>query len=267
MSEQNDQGTPGEKSDAFSAGKHCARADCRTLDFLPLVCPHCQLHYCGTHAHVSYHDCRLPTEALLGIRRGEGAAASNTSTGADPVRELVIQHTPQPITANEDRHAKAKHILATRFPAPAVRERQPTRPTKELSPALKLILLRRQAVSGDPNKKEKDVPLGCRWYGRLGLFITTPDWHRKHWIEKLGLVILRLNPSLFATNFSSSFSSMHKSELLSHSQSCSTSDLQLFTIRSEDQPHLITNHCSATWGDVVEDGEEVWLASRNMSLP
>jgi len=272
MTDQTNEGTPGSKSDAFNAGKHCARADCRTLDFLPLVCPHCRLHYCGSHAHVSYHDCPLPIEAVLGIR--PEAAAGSPSTGVDPVRQLVIQHTPPALGStvpNQDRHAKAKQILATRFPQSAPRERQPTRPAKELSPALKFILLKRQAVSGDPNKKDTDVPLGARWYGRVGYFITTPDADHKPWIEKRALAkeprALWFDKKTIVGKVFDTVIATHKSELLSQSQSCSTSDLQLFTIRAGDQPHLITHQCSATWGDVVEDGEEVWLASRNISLP
>ncbi|PLW14049.1 hypothetical protein PCANC_07646 [Puccinia coronata f. sp. avenae] len=182
MTDQNHR-EPSANNETFNAGTHCAKVDCRTLDFLPLVCPHCHLAFCSSHAHVFYHDCCLP-EVLREARREE---EGTTSTG-DPVRELVNQHTPAPVeTTKEDRNAKAKQILAARFPVPATRERQPKRPSKELSPALKLILLKRQAVGGDPRKKDNDVPLGCRWYGRLGCLMTTADSENLPWSDKRAL--------------------------------------------------------------------------------
>ncbi|ORY91962.1 hypothetical protein BCR43DRAFT_497555 [Syncephalastrum racemosum] len=38
-------------------GKHCASAECRTLDFLPFVCPSCQKTFCRDHRLASQHAC------------------------------------------------------------------------------------------------------------------------------------------------------------------------------------------------------------------
>ncbi|KAA1097329.1 hypothetical protein PGT21_003121 [Puccinia graminis f. sp. tritici] len=253
------------ENDAFNSGKHCAKTDCRTLDFLPLVCPHCHLAFCSSHAHVFYHDCSLPP-----FLRAERREEASTSTG-DPVRQLVNDHTPPPATViNEDRNAKAKQILAARFPVASKRERQPTRPAKELSPALKLIMLKRQAVSGDPQKKDSAVPPSSRWYGRLGCVVPTGDLQNLKWDEQRALATepraIWFDKNTVVGKIFDMIITMFKPELLSHSHSDSTSDLQLFTIRPGNQLHLITNQCSATWADVVEDGEEVWLTSRHINL-
>ncbi|OAV90242.1 hypothetical protein PTTG_04654 [Puccinia triticina 1-1 BBBD Race 1] len=268
MSDQNKPDSS--ENDAFNSGKHCAKADCHTLDFLPLVCPHCHLAFCKEHAHVFHHDCSLPEVSLRSTPREQGS--TSTGSNGDPVRALVNDHTPLPApTVKEDRNSKAKEILAARFPLTSQRERQPTRPAKELSPALKLILLKRQAVSGNPQKKDSAVPLDCRWYGRLGCAVATGDSQHLSWDEQRTLAsepkAIWFDKKTVVGKVFDLVITTFKHDLLSHSHSCSTSDLQLFTIRSGNQLHTITDQCSASWGDVVEDGEEVWLTGRNIKLP
>ncbi|KAH9471836.1 hypothetical protein Pst134EA_002470 [Puccinia striiformis f. sp. tritici] len=265
MTDQNQQETSTE-DDAFNSGTHCARADCHTLDFLPLVCPHCHLAFCSSHAHVFYHECSLP-EVLRTVPLKEGGSIS---TG-DPVCELINNHKP-PVTRTikEDRNAKAKEILAARFPVAATKERKPTRPAKELSPALKLMMLKRQAVSGDPHKKDSAVSPLCRWYGRLGCVMPTSESQNLPWDEQRALLkdpkAIWFDKNTVVGKIFDIVITSFRTELLSHSHSCSTSDLQLFTIRSGNILQVITDQCSATWGDVVEDGEEVWISGRNFTL-
>ncbi|KAG5333244.1 ZFAN1 protein, partial [Acromyrmex charruanus] len=42
-------------------GKHCSVKDCKLLDFLPLVCEHCQITFCKEHFNMESHEC-LKTE-------------------------------------------------------------------------------------------------------------------------------------------------------------------------------------------------------------
>lgn len=241
----------------FSSGKHCSKSDCHSLDFLPLTCPTCRHVFCGSHAPVWYHDC-LPSEAVSDpVER----PTSNISS-IDPVRELVNTHTPaRPTTDKVDPNAKAREILAKRFPS-VPRERQPERRPKELSPALKMILLRRKAVSGDPRKKDADVPPESRWYGSLG-FLPTVESQDLAWDEQRALAkeprALWFDKKTVVGKVFDLTIAWFRSELTSHSHSCSTSDLQLFTIRLGNQRYIITEQCSLTWGEAVKDGEEVWL--------
>ncbi|XP_037091048.1 AN1-type zinc finger protein 1-like [Pollicipes pollicipes] len=49
-------------------GRHCGLAACRQLDFLPLVCAHCQVTFCRHHVAADVHSCDKapqPAEADL----------------------------------------------------------------------------------------------------------------------------------------------------------------------------------------------------------
>ncbi|MBW0462258.1 hypothetical protein O181_001973 [Austropuccinia psidii MF-1] len=246
--------------DAFDAGKHCAKADCHSLDFLPLTCPHCQLAFCGPHAPTFYHDCHVFQE--------KSTASSSLPAGSniDAVKKLVSAHTPAPsIRQDNDRKAQARQILASRFPSS--KERQSVRPAKELSPQIKLILLKRKAISGDPRKKEGDVTLNFRWYGTFQCDISVSNVRccdvgqrfksltepKAVWFSKKTVTgkVFDLTIEMF------------KTELISKSSSLSPSDLQLMVLRPESQfPVILTEDCSKDWGEVVKDGEEVWLTQK-----
>ncbi|KAK9473113.1 uncharacterized protein V1510DRAFT_415147 [Dipodascopsis tothii] len=46
----------------LKVGEHCAFSECHKLDFLPFVCPECQLKYCLDHRTSSAHRCAGQTK-------------------------------------------------------------------------------------------------------------------------------------------------------------------------------------------------------------
>lgn len=174
---QTDDPEPSLLNSAFNSGQHCANIDCHSLDFLPLLCTACLASFCKDHASVFNHNCH----SLLPPSTSQNSISNpNQPSSSDPVKDLISSHRTLPIqsasSAQLDRNAKAKTILDKYLPqkSKTASPNVPIHPKKPLSPAIQLILLKRRAISGDPRKREGDVPSHDRWYGNLRCLVIKP---------------------------------------------------------------------------------------------
>ncbi|KAA0185667.1 AN1-type zinc finger protein 1 [Fasciolopsis buskii] len=57
----------------LNIGDHCAKPDCKQLDFLPIRCDECKLVFCKLHSPVTAHECQAPPRNVANLE-------SNTET-------------------------------------------------------------------------------------------------------------------------------------------------------------------------------------------
>ncbi|THD25905.1 AN1-type zinc finger protein 1 [Fasciola hepatica] len=48
----------------LNIGDHCAKPDCKQLDFLPVQCDECKLIFCKLHSSVTAHECQAPPRTV-----------------------------------------------------------------------------------------------------------------------------------------------------------------------------------------------------------
>lgn len=249
----------------FNSGQHCSLPNCNTLDFLPLLCKSCQATFCKDHSPIFAHNC--PSTDLKTL----STVSESNQVSFESINNLISSHRPTPApsasTAQLERNARAKEVLDKHFPKTS--KIVPTKPSlttakKPLSPAIQLMLIKKRAICGDPKKKEGDVPPTERWYGTVNVMIKAIDSDetslqdccndevepgKPFWFPKKTLTgkVFDLITDLFQSQLSS----------LDHTQ------LQLCVFRKDCiGPVILTEKCSTAWGDLLKDGEEVWLTRK-----
>ncbi|KAG8226802.1 hypothetical protein J437_LFUL002848 [Ladona fulva] len=60
-------------------GKHCSKDDCTRLDFLPLICSHCEKIFCKEHHSVTEHCCIQFQEKDVIVKRKNAASVTKCS--------------------------------------------------------------------------------------------------------------------------------------------------------------------------------------------
>lgn len=169
---------------AFLAGTNCSLETCGRVDFLPIVCPRCAAAFCSSHASPpDKHACVASTSR----DRGEGSSAEprakrwkaeeESFKALIPNREKAWQaQKDEEIRVDVEKEAKklaALEVLRRNFPekdrasSTTSAGAKPLATKKPLSPAIRLMQLKRRAKPGDPRKKEGDVPMESRWYGTV----------------------------------------------------------------------------------------------------
>ncbi|GAA5865667.1 hypothetical protein JCM3774_004957 [Rhodotorula dairenensis] len=161
---------------------HCALVSCRTLDFLPLTCPHCASTFCRHHASPSAHACpRDPSQQRVEpgtLPRPQGRDRVEVrDLLPDPKRHKANGDRDDPAMATDpaqlERKAKQAAALAKLRASFGGKERSgqtsgtaiPTR-AKPANPALELMRLKQRAVAADPKhlKRPGDVSMADRVY-------------------------------------------------------------------------------------------------------
>ncbi|CAG8619970.1 33875_t:CDS:2, partial [Racocetra persica] len=89
-------------------GRHCAKSDCKQLDYLPIKCQYCKKEFCFNHSKPSEHNCsdapsgdgeRVPICPLCGV-------PVPIVRGEDPnIKQRVVIHHPQLIHRSHSTHA------------------------------------------------------------------------------------------------------------------------------------------------------------------
>ncbi|KAH9813389.1 hypothetical protein DFH28DRAFT_1083769 [Melampsora americana] len=250
----------------FNSGQHCSLPDCNTLDLLPLLCQSCQSSFCKDHAPVFAHHC--PSADLKTLST---VSQSNHHLSFDSIDHLISSHTPIPTTtatsAQLQRTARAKELLDKHLPKTS--QTTPLKPTisatkKPLSPAIQLMLLKKRATCGDPKKKEGDVPLNERWYGTVNVLIQDLNLDEINLKDCCDHEVKLGKPLWFPKKTSTGkvfdlITNIFQNQLnsLDHTQ------LQLCIFCKDSiEPIILTERCSTAWGDLLNDGEEVWLTRK-----
>ncbi|CAH7670850.1 hypothetical protein BY996DRAFT_173103 [Phakopsora pachyrhizi] len=265
--EVEDQGTV--ENHAFSLGEHCSKTECHSLDFLPLRCSHCSMFFCAQHAPVQYHGCFSFEDRRQEVPSNPRQSSSSKPI-LDPVNELIKSHTPQNnlrknSSINVTKNSTAQRILDSRFPGSMREVRTKVINKKELSPALKLILIKQKAICGDPRKKDGDVPLNDRWFGTLNCnLVVRADPQSTLSLTKEQLEDQALNPKPIWFNKKAVVGKIFdlikeqfKTQILS-SVISSTQEFKMIIIRDLSVID-VTDDCSKPWESIVVDGEDVWL--------
>lgn len=194
---------------------HCALASCRTLDFLPLVCPHCSSTFCRHHATPSAHACphdpsQRRVEPALVPRPEDRDRIEVRDLLPDPKRHKANEHRDEAAAAAADpahleqraKQAAALDKLRASFAGrkamsgPTGGGTAPPRP-KPANPALELMRLKQRAGPADPKhlKRAGDVSMADRVY--LHVSCMDADGTRRGeakpvWIFKVGAACPRL---------------------------------------------------------------------------
>ncbi|GAA5971373.1 hypothetical protein JCM8115_003481 [Rhodotorula mucilaginosa] len=161
---------------------HCALASCRTLDFLPLTCPHCSSTFCRQHANPDAHACpqnpSLRTVERENLPRdGERDRIEVRDLLPDPKRHKARENdaaTNDP--AKLELKAKQNAALA-KLRASFGDKKKASGPTtsattagaaksKPANPTLELMRLKQRAVPADPKhvRKPGDVSMVDRLF-------------------------------------------------------------------------------------------------------
>ena len=61
-------------------GAHCALAECKQADFLPIVCAHCKFPFCAEHQLADKHACGDATNLTVALCERCGAAVRSLSS-------------------------------------------------------------------------------------------------------------------------------------------------------------------------------------------
>ncbi|POY72687.1 hypothetical protein BMF94_4516 [Rhodotorula taiwanensis] len=164
---------------------HCALPTCRTLDFLPLTCPHCSRSFCREHASPTAHACpsdpalaRVSSEELA--RAGHESRIEVRDLLPDPKRHKSL-HVNQDDPARQAVKAKqvaaldklrasfSKGKTANATTASGTTASGSSAAPKPPNPALELMRLKQKAVPADPKhtKRPGDVSMPDRLYFTL----------------------------------------------------------------------------------------------------
>ncbi|EGG04390.1 uncharacterized protein MELLADRAFT_64796 [Melampsora larici-populina 98AG31] len=249
----------------FNSGQHCSLPNCNTLDFLPLLCKACQASFCKDHAPVFAHNC--PSADLKTL----SSVSQSDQVSFESIDDLISSHRPTPAasatTAQLERNARAKEVLDKHFPKTA--KTTPLKPTisaakKPLSPAIQLMLLKKRATCGDPKKKEGDVPPHERWYGTVNVMIKDINSNEVTLKEACDNEAEAGKPLWFPKKtITGKVFDLITDLLQSRLNSLNHTQLQLRVFRKDTiEPVILTEKCSTAWGDLVKDGEEVWVTRK-----
>lgn len=157
-------------------GKQCSLDNCRTLDFLPIPCSHCSLHFCRAHSLPAAHSCSSPPAApeyrpegaprrypctVGGCNRAEPAPVQCAACQA--LLCLVHRHqadhscsaleaVSRPMAATKE---VVKEILSS-GPAPAPARPPRTVKAQKTAAKVQLMKLKMGSKAGDPGLPQEE---------------------------------------------------------------------------------------------------------------
>jgi hypothetical protein len=146
----------------LNLGQHCHLLACRTLDFLPLQCPHCTYSFCSSHSSTSSHHCP--------------SAPNNTTNDLGTFDERFTHLLPTAESRNSVRTQRASEAIERaqkRSAAQAVLEKNfgtlsggagagGGTEKKAKSAMIELMRLKQRAKQGDPRKGGGEVQMDQR---------------------------------------------------------------------------------------------------------
>ena len=193
---------------------HCALPSCRTLDFLPLTCPHCSSAFCRQHANPDAHACpqnpslrtverenlprdgdhrdRIEVRDLLPDPKRHKSHDDGDAATSDPAKlELKAKQTAAlaKLRASFGDKKKASGPMTNATTAGAAKP-------KPANPALELMRLKQRAVPADPKHVQRpgDVSIVDRLF--LNVSFVDADGTRRGdekpvWVSKVGFAAIQ----------------------------------------------------------------------------